>query len=209
MEETTQATQDFIYMGAWSGRQQAFAVLAKETRCYEKLGLSWNDFCQQHSGMSRVHAVRIIRQYEEFGEAYFRLSSLARISFPESASLIRAFVRACPFQRRAGSKAGSRLACDWRSSTFFPTPAQAAKMSRQNVQAAMPVTDCSIRHRRRSRLIPDLELRLHALVQDVKEHLRPNTPVGHRLHRHPGMGPHRPPPGGDGSPQPLAVPSQE
>ena len=150
MEETTQATQDFIYMGAWSGRQQAFAVLAKETRCYEKLGLSWNDFCQQHSGMSRVHAVRIIRQYEEFGEAYFRLSSLARISFPESASLIRAFVRACPFQRRAGSKAGSRLACDWRSSTFFPTPAHAAKMSRQNVQAAMPVTDCSIRHRRRS-----------------------------------------------------------
>ncbi|MGO9257786.1 MAG: hypothetical protein ACLQU1_15960 [Bryobacteraceae bacterium] len=27
-------------------------------------------------------------------------------------------------------------------------------------------------------LIPDLELRLHALIQDVKEHLRPNPPVG-------------------------------
>ena len=29
-----------------------------------------------------------------------------------------------------------------------------------------------------SPLIPDLELRLHALLQDVKQHLRPNTPVG-------------------------------
>jgi hypothetical protein len=27
-------------------------------------------------------------------------------------------------------------------------------------------------------MIPDLELRLHALLQDVKQHLRPNTAVG-------------------------------
>ncbi|MGO9257581.1 MAG: hypothetical protein ACLQU1_14905 [Bryobacteraceae bacterium] len=52
----------------------------KETRCYQKLGLSWDDFCRQHTGISHRHADRIIRRYEEFGEACFRLSSLARIS---------------------------------------------------------------------------------------------------------------------------------
>ncbi len=55
-------------MGAWVGRQQAFAVIAnkcsaaqalslkqmKETRSHEKLGLSWHDFCQRHAGISRV-----------------------------------------------------------------------------------------------------------------------------------------------------------
>jgi hypothetical protein len=64
-------------MGAWVGRQQAFAVIAKkcsaaqalslkqmkETRSYEKLGLSWDDFCQRHTGISHRHADRIIRQY--------------------------------------------------------------------------------------------------------------------------------------------------
>ena len=88
------STPDRIDMGAWVGRQQAFAVIAKkcsaaqalslkqmkESCSYEKFGLSWDDFCQQHAGISRVHADRIIRRYEEFGEACFRLSSLARIS---------------------------------------------------------------------------------------------------------------------------------
>ncbi len=83
MEETTPTTPDWIDMGAWVGRQQAFAVIAKkcsaaqalslkemkEARGYEKLGLSWDDFCQQHAGISRVHVDHIIRQYEEFGEA--------------------------------------------------------------------------------------------------------------------------------------------
>ncbi|MGO9261710.1 MAG: hypothetical protein ACLQU1_36220 [Bryobacteraceae bacterium] len=174
MEETTPTTPDWIDMGAWVGRQQAFAVIAKkcsaaqalslkemkEARGYEKLGLSWDDFCQQHAGISRVHADRIIGQYDEFGEAYFRLSSLARISpegyreiidnvmdncleidgrqvpiVPENASIIRAFIRACRSQRRAGAKDQSSV-------------------------------------------IPDLELRLHAILQDIKQVLRPNLPLG-------------------------------
>jgi hypothetical protein len=36
--------------------------------------------CRRHTGISRVHADRIIRQYEEFGKTCFRQSSLARIS---------------------------------------------------------------------------------------------------------------------------------
>ncbi len=133
MEETTQATEDWIEMGAWVGRQQAFALIAnkcsaaqalslkqmKDTGCHDKLGLTWDDFCQRYTGLSRRHADRVIGQYEEFGAAYFRLSTLARISaedyreiaaavedncieidgeqvpiVPENAARIRALVRA-------------------------------------------------------------------------------------------------------------------
>jgi hypothetical protein len=129
--ELTPATPD-LDTGAWIGRQQAFALIAnkcsaaqasslkqmRESGCYEKLGLTWEDFCRQHTGISRSQADRLISQYDEFGEAYFRLSSLARISvedyrqiapqvagncididgeqvpiIPENAARIRAFVR--------------------------------------------------------------------------------------------------------------------
>jgi len=80
--------------GSWIGRQQAFAIIAnkcsaaqaeclkqaKQSRVYEKFGLNWNDFCPKHVGISRATADRIIEQYDEFGAAYFKLSSLARIS---------------------------------------------------------------------------------------------------------------------------------
>jgi hypothetical protein len=147
MEEITQATADWVDMGAWVGRQQAFAVIAnkcsaaqalslkqmKESSSYEKLSLTWDDFCQKYTGISRVHADRIIRQYNEFGEAYFRLSSLARISagdyrqlaaavedncieidgeqvpiVPENGARIRAFVRARRSPRPAEPKAAPK-----------------------------------------------------------------------------------------------------
>jgi hypothetical protein len=77
MEETTQASPDWLDMGAWVGRQQAFAVIAnqcsaaqalslkqiKETSCHDKLGLSWDEFCRRHIGLSRRQADRIVSQY--------------------------------------------------------------------------------------------------------------------------------------------------
>jgi hypothetical protein len=89
--------REWIDAGAWVGRQQAFAVIAnkcsaaqalclkqvRESRIFEKLGLSWEEFCKEFAGISRVHAERLIQQYEEFGDAYFRLSEIARIS-PET-----------------------------------------------------------------------------------------------------------------------------
>jgi len=77
-----------------TGRQQAFAMIAShcsfaqaqclreihETRAYEHFGVSWEQFCSQHAGISRVTAESLIRRLDEFGEAYFRLSSIARIS---------------------------------------------------------------------------------------------------------------------------------
>ena len=89
--------REWIDAGAWVGRQQAFAMIAnkcsaaqalclkqvRETRLYEKLELTWEEFCKEYAGISREQADRLIRQHEEFGDAYFRLSEIARIS-PET-----------------------------------------------------------------------------------------------------------------------------
>ena len=89
--------REWIDAGAWVGRQQAFAVIAnkcsaaqalclkqvRESEIFEKLGLSWEEFCKEYAGISRVQAERLIQQHEEFGDAYFRLSEIARIS-PET-----------------------------------------------------------------------------------------------------------------------------
>jgi hypothetical protein len=83
--------------GAWIGRQQAFAVIAskcsaaqaaalkeiRESRAYEQLSLTWEEFVEQYVGVSRERADAIIRQFAEFGEDYFRLAQIARIS-PET-----------------------------------------------------------------------------------------------------------------------------
>jgi hypothetical protein len=51
-----------------------------DTRAYEKLGLNWEDFCSQHAGISRITAETIMKRADEFGEAYFRLCAIVRIS---------------------------------------------------------------------------------------------------------------------------------
>src|ERR1017187_8251111 len=89
--------REWIDAGAWVGRQQEFAVIAnkcsagqalslkhvRETRLFEKVDLTWEEFCKEYAGISRENADRLIRQHEEFGDAYFRLSEIARIS-PET-----------------------------------------------------------------------------------------------------------------------------
>ncbi|MGA2770132.1 MAG: hypothetical protein ABSG26_04890 [Bryobacteraceae bacterium] len=89
--------REWIDAGAWVGRQQAFAMIAnrcsaaqalclkqvRETRLYEKLELTWEEFCKEYAGIGRAQADRLIQQHEEFGDAYFRLSEIARIS-PET-----------------------------------------------------------------------------------------------------------------------------
>jgi hypothetical protein len=90
-------SESLIDAAAWVGRQQAFATIAshcsaaqarclreiRETRAYERMDLSWAEFCTQHAGISRVHADALIRRLDEFGDSYFKLAELARIS-PET-----------------------------------------------------------------------------------------------------------------------------
>src|SRR5215471_20043707 len=86
-----------VEAAALTGRQQAFAMIASkctyaqalclrdihDTRAYEHWGLSWSDYCTQQAGISRGTAETIIHRLNEFGESYFRLSAIARIS-PEA-----------------------------------------------------------------------------------------------------------------------------
>jgi hypothetical protein len=81
-------------LGVWLGRHQTFGLIAnqcsagdaeclkimRENEEYKKLGLSWEEFCLVHAGVSRVYADRLIHYLEEFGTNYFRLSELMKIS---------------------------------------------------------------------------------------------------------------------------------
>jgi len=87
-------SRESIEAGIAIGRQQAFAVIAarcsaaqaltlkniKESRVYEALGFTWDQYCPEYFGISRVTADRIIHQLNEFGQSYFRLGELARVS---------------------------------------------------------------------------------------------------------------------------------
>ena len=90
-----------LELGTRIGQLQAFRLVAKhcsaagarqlkqikEERSYELLGLSWEQFCVRHAGISRAYADKVIGRLEEFGEPYFQLSSIAPVS-PESYRLL-------------------------------------------------------------------------------------------------------------------------
>ena len=84
-------------LGKWVGRSPAFGLIASKftaadaeclkrihaAEAYKILGLTWEEFCREHVGVSRVTAEKAIHHLEEFGEVYFRLSQIVRIS-PEA-----------------------------------------------------------------------------------------------------------------------------
>jgi hypothetical protein len=52
----------------------------REQKHYETLGLTWEEFCRRHLGISRSYADQLIRNLQEFGATYFRLSKILHIS---------------------------------------------------------------------------------------------------------------------------------
>ena len=81
-------------LGSWTGLQNAFAAVAgscsaaraqclkqvRDSGILDSLGLTWDEFCTEHAGISCGHADHLILQYNKFGDAYFRLSEIARVS---------------------------------------------------------------------------------------------------------------------------------
>ena len=90
-------TNELVNAGAWIGRQQAFALIGskcsaaqaqclreiRESHAYEKLGVTWDEFCPRYAAISRSKADDLIRRLDEFGQDYFRICEVARIS-PEA-----------------------------------------------------------------------------------------------------------------------------
>lgn len=81
-------------LGSWTGVQNAFAAVggscsAARAQCLkhvrdsgmlDDLGFTWEEFCTDYAGISRRHADHLIQQYAQFGDTYFRLSEIARVS---------------------------------------------------------------------------------------------------------------------------------
>ena len=143
MEETKDqsAQQPMMNLGTWLGRHQAFGLIAKrcsaaDAEClkairdqgeYKQLGLSWEQFCEQYAGVSRVEANRQIHYLEEFGANYFRMCELMPIS-PETYRLI------------AGAVTEAGLECDEEQIALEPRNrariAAAVKAARSSKAAA-------------------------------------------------------------------------
>jgi len=166
--------KEWMDAGAWIGRQQAFAVIGskcsaaqalalkqmKEARMHEQVGLTWDDFCQQHVGVSRAHVDNIIRQHNEFGDAYFRLSEIARMS-PET------------YRQIAPQIDGDTIEIEGEKLAF--TPANAAK-----IRGAVLGLRAQLRQARESAPLPTGEIaewrsRQDALLRDIgrKAYRRP------------------------------------
>ena len=80
--------------GTWLGRKQAFAEVAgrcsaanaeclrqaRDRKSYRALHMTWDEFCRQRMGISRVTAEKIIQRLEEFGPQYFILAQATGIT---------------------------------------------------------------------------------------------------------------------------------
>jgi len=80
--------------GVWTGKIQALAQVAKlsnaaraeclrqirENRAYQATGLTWDEYCPTHVGMTRSQADRIILRLQQFGKRYFDLNEIAPVS---------------------------------------------------------------------------------------------------------------------------------
>ena len=81
-------------LGVWTGLQNAFAAVggscsAARAQCLKQvrdsglldgLGLTWDEFCANYAGITRRHANHLIEEFNQFGDVFFRLSEVARIS---------------------------------------------------------------------------------------------------------------------------------
>ena len=165
-------TEKQVDLGSWSGLQRAFAIVTgscsaaraqclrqvRDSKMLDELGLTWEEFCKEYAGISRPHADYLIRQFAEFGDAYFRLSEVARVS-PGT------------YRQIAPCIDGETIEIDGEKLAL--TPANAAR-----IRAAIQ----SLRHRSRPAPAPaaellaadlvELQIRVNALAADIAQSVR-------------------------------------
>jgi hypothetical protein len=174
-----ETTKDWIDMGAWVGRHQAFAVIAskcsaaqaqclrqvRESRVFEQLGMDWDEYCKTYAGISRAYADYLIRQHAEFGDAYFRLSAIARIS-PET------------YRDIAGQVDGDTIEVDGQKLALTSENAP-------RIRAAIQTLRTQLKQARAAAQAPapgitELQGRLDALLHDISGMARRPLPAGDR-----------------------------
>jgi hypothetical protein len=170
--------KEWIEAGAYVGRQQAFAVIAnkcsanqalalkqiKESHTYEELDLTWDEFCPKYAGISRSYADQIIRQYDSFGAAYFRLSELARIS-PKTFSHIEPRVD------------GDTIEVDGQKLALTPENAPAIRAAVDKMRAELRASQNKPPD---FRTVSEYKITVDALVTEIKRKLKPVLDAGDR-----------------------------
>jgi hypothetical protein len=87
------AAAELVDLGKWIGRHQALAWVVshcsaadahtlatiRDRKLYRTLGLTWEEFCLKHTGVSARTAERIIASLKEFGDSYFNLTEIVQI----------------------------------------------------------------------------------------------------------------------------------
>jgi hypothetical protein len=101
MSQPETARMSDIELGKLLGQRKAFGLVAgrcsaeqaaalkeiRDRRGFVSIAPTWDEFCTKELRMSRVHANRIIKWFEEFGQAYFEMAQLTRISPDEYRAL--------------------------------------------------------------------------------------------------------------------------
>ena len=158
-------TEKQIDLGSWIGLQQAFAVVTgscsaaraqclkqvRDSKMLDDLGFTWDDFCKDYAGLSRQHADHLIQQYAEFGDAYFRLSEIARVS-------------SRTYRQIAAHVDGETIEIDGEKLAL--TPANASRI-RAAIQSLRQRTRPAAAAARPPADLVELQLRIDALIADI------------------------------------------
>jgi len=165
-------------LGYWSGLQQAFAIVTgscsaaraqclkqvRDSKMLDDLNLTWDEFCQDHAGMSRQHADALIRQHAEFGDAYFRLSEIARVS-PRT------------YRRIADAVEGDSIELDGEKIAL--TPANAGRVRAAVQELSHRALPAAAGLRPPADLV-ELRIRAAALADDIDKAIRALNPLESR-----------------------------
>lgn len=170
--------QKYADLGSWAGLQQAFAIVTgscsaaraqclrqvRDSKMLDDLGFTWDEFCKDYAGISRQHADALIRQHAEFGDAYFRLSEIARVS-PRT------------YRQIAGSVDGESLEINGEKIPLIP--ANAARI-RTAIRALSHRTRPAAAACRPPADLIELQVRVDALASDMDKSIRALNPSASR-----------------------------
>jgi hypothetical protein len=159
-------TNELVNADAWIGRQQAFALIGskcsaaqaqclreiRESHAYEKLGVTWDEFCPRYAAISRSKADDLIRRLDEFGQDYFRICEVARIS-PEAYRQIADLVH------------GETVELDGQAVPLIPENAPRIRLGIRNLRAE--INRLAAGKQRQRGDIVELSDRLDSLLRDV------------------------------------------
>ena len=171
-------TEKQIDIGSWIGLQQAFAVISgscsaaraqclkqvRDSKMLDDVGLTWDEFCKDYAGLSRQHADHLIQQYAEFGDAFFRLSEIARVSSRTYRQI------AAHVDTESIEIDGEKLAL---------TPANACRI-RAAIQSLRNRTRPTAAASRPPADLVELRIRVDALAADIAKSMRTLNPLDSR-----------------------------